>query len=67
MTVHCLMPVVWPSTWLLLSQYTTNLSPMMTKQLCLPGTSLQIEEYTQCGTSSGPSETFGESIATRII
>ena len=34
---------------------------MMTKWLCLPTISLQIEECTQCGGSSGLSESLGES------
>ena len=51
-----------PSTWLLLSRYTTTRGSTMPKQLCLPGISLLIEECTQCGASSGSSETLGESI-----
>ena len=35
----------------------------MTKWLRLPGISLRIEECTQCGASSGLSETLGESYA----
>ena len=38
----------------------------MTKRLCLPGISLRIEECTQCGASSGSSETVGESMAMRL-
>ena len=38
----------------------------MTKRLCLPGISLRIEECTQCGASSGSSETLGESMAMRL-
>ena len=38
----------------------------MTKQQCLPGISLQIEECIQCGASSGLSETLGESMAMRL-
>ena len=55
-----------PSTWLLLSQYTTTRGSTMTKRLCLPGIRLRIEECTQCGASSGSSETFGESMAMRL-
>ena len=50
------------STWLLLSRYTTTRGSTMTKRLCLLGISLRIEECTQCGASSGSSETFGESM-----
>ena len=49
-----------PSTWLLLSRYTTTHGSTMTKRLGLPGISLQIEECTQCG------ETLGESMAMRL-
>ena len=38
----------------------------MMKWQCLPGISLQIEECTQCGASSGLSETLGESMAIRL-
>ena len=38
----------------------------MTKRLCLPGISLRIEGCTQCGASSGSSETLGESMTTRL-
>ena len=50
------------STWLLLSRYTTTRGSTMTKRLCLLGISLRIEECTQCGASSGSSETLGESM-----
>ena len=54
------------STWLLLSRYTTTRGSTMTKRLCLPGISLRIEECTQCGASSGSSETLGESMAMKL-
>ena len=38
----------------------------MTKRLRLPGMGLPMEECTQCGASSGVSETLGESMATRL-
>ena len=38
----------------------------MIKRQCLPGIGLRIEECTQCGASSGSSETLGESMATRL-
>ena len=41
--------------------YTTTCDPMMTKWLCLPGTSLQIEECTQYDASSDLSDTLRES------
>ena len=52
-----------PSTWLLLSRYTTTRGSTMTNRLCLLGINLRIEECTQCGASSGSSETLGESMA----
>ena len=47
-------------------RYTTTHGPTMMKQLCLPGICLRIEECTQCGASSGLSETLSESMATRL-
>ena len=55
-----------PSTWLLLSRYTTTRGSTMTKRLGLLGISVRIEECTQCGASSGSSETLGESMAMRL-
>ena len=54
------------STWLLLSRYTTTRGSTMTKRLCLLGISLWIDECTQCGASSGSSETLGESMAMKL-
>ena len=54
-----------PSTYLPATQSIHRGSTMM-KRLCLPGISLQIEECTQCGASSGSSETLGESMAMRL-
>ena len=39
----------------------------MRKRLCLPGISLRIEECTQCGASSGSSETLGENRSPHLL
>ena len=35
--------------------------------ICVPGISLWIEECTQCGASSGPSETLGENHSSHFL